>query len=144
MALLTALFSYISYDQVNSAKKWPKVEGKIVSSETITEKRKKGTTHCPKILVSYNFNGENYTSDLKVGDGSCSIVKSSTDLVVKKYEKGKNLTLSVNPKKPNKTIIPEFSLGIQFYLMLSITIFLIGGIIFILKRPANNQVSGQT
>ena len=117
IALFCTLVAYVSYQKVADMKSWHPVEATVVTSAIDRQVTPKGTTYCPVIEVTYDFQGKNRTSQLEIKDGPCSPVRTSVASTLDGYDVGARVEAYVNPAEPDRIRAATFSLGLIFYLM---------------------------
>ncbi|WP_185962638.1 DUF3592 domain-containing protein [Thalassomonas sp. M1454] len=103
---------------------WDKVGGKIIKSEIHTY-LDDGEMYEPQVEYEYKYNDEVYSNDrISFGSGGSNNIKSSAEYFVDRYCLGWDVTVYVNPKKPNKSIL-EPGVRLNHLAFLAILLFAI-------------------
>ncbi|WP_310446073.1 DUF3592 domain-containing protein [Thiobacillus sp.] len=140
ITLVSILMAYSSYKKVNDVKTWRPLNATVASSIVEQERRSRGTTYCPIVMVDYIFNGQPFNSKLEIEDGPCSPVQASVSAVVEKFKQGSTVSAVVDPNKPSVIRIAAFSLGTNFYLMLVMAIVGIFAVGYFWRTPAEKLI----
>lgn len=134
---ISTLGAYIDYKKVNEMKTWTQISATIIASTMEEDHRSKGTTYCPSIIVEYSFQGKILTSKLSIESGECNPVKTIVENKIKLYSQGVIVNTFINPKKPSEIRAANYSLGLNFYLMLFIAVITFYGLAYVLFTPVN-------
>jgi hypothetical protein len=123
-------FIAIGYLQLNNAQdslKWPTTGGVIISSEIKKSEYENSTTYHANVLYKYAVGEKLYSSE-RVSFGQYgSNDPEHARSIVRRYEKGQNISVYFNPADPNKSVLePGVSWGAYIFLGMSIGFFGLG------------------
>ena len=136
---VSTIGAYIDYKKVNEMKTWSQVNATIISSSIEEEYRSKGTTYCPSIIVEYILQGEVLTSKLSIESGGCRPIRTIVENKIKLYSEGVIINTFINPKKLSEIRAANYSLGLNFYLMVFIAIITFYGLAHVLFTPVDKS-----
>jgi hypothetical protein len=100
-------------EEAEASKDWPTSEGIITSSELNKTRDRDGKDmYSANILYEYSVDGKEYSDgNIGVMDGSTSM-KSSVKNTVRKYAKGKKVTVYYDPEFPGTAVLEP---GVGFW-----------------------------
>ncbi len=136
-ALVGVLGAYAGYKKVTDLETWQPLMVTVVSTSIEKSHRPKGVTFCPVVKVRYTFLGRQQISRLDIEDGPCSPIKSSVIRIIEIYKQGTVVNAFVNPEDPSLVRVANFSLGINFYLMLFMIILGFSGVVYLWRTPTD-------
>ncbi len=107
-------------EEVEASKEWPTAEGTILSSELNKTRDHDGNEmYSANILYEYSVDGKQYSDgNIGVMDGSTSM-KNSVKKTLRKYEKGKKVTVHYDPEFPGTAVL-ETGVGFLFGILLKL------------------------
>jgi hypothetical protein len=108
MLIGLAIFYFISIRPLSgifSARQWPAVQCRVLSSEVRTHRGNKGNTYSINILYSYVFNDREYKSSRYDFMGMSSSGYAAKRTIVDRYPRGSTALCYVNPQDPTQAVL---------------------------------------
>jgi len=119
--------------EAEASKKWPTVQGSVISSKLSLRKDNEGKTmYAPDINYTYSVDGKEYTgTNIRTIDGSTSM-KQSVKKQLEKYAKGTSVKVYYDPEFPDSAVL-EPGTGFLFGILLKLPLlFYIVSILMVL------------
>jgi hypothetical protein len=121
--LVFLIFGYFEIRVALASRHWPDVSG-IISESIVIEKKPVGkdkrSAHTPRIIYHYIVDGRSYSSERIIwGDTAFGTIdKPSYSRAlewVRKYPMGKEVTVAVNPKDPQQSVLVKGLYQVSFF-----------------------------
>ncbi len=116
-----------------ASKKWPSIEGEVVSATvrqtTSTSSERDTTFYLPQVEYAYSVGGQRYSSH-QIGFGGSSARPSpqEADAVIHKYPTGGRVQVYYDPKHPATAVLEPAQVGNVLVMLFAGVIFFGGGI----------------
>src|SRR5262245_31087583 len=96
-----------AYQMLQKSVKWPKVVGRIVSSEIMHEEDDAGHTYGNKVAYEYSVDGVTYHCNRRgwMGDNLRSSFKGRANRIAATYPVGQAVTVYYDPSDPAQAVL---------------------------------------
>ncbi|TCS36458.1 DUF3592 domain-containing protein [Reinekea marinisedimentorum] len=122
---LWLIMVYRSYGNIVrslSSKEWPSTTAKVVLSSFDRTQ----SLYEPKIIYRYSINGMQYDNDTYTHLGAFSTTKKTAIKISKNHPEGSNITIHVNPRAPQQSVIVPGIHWVQVASFVALTLMLLG------------------